>query len=45
LVIVALVVIYLTFIIAYIKIIIGSILLGVSAIALLAVWVMWKIED
>jgi hypothetical protein len=45
LVIVGLAVAYLTFVIAAIKIVIGSILLGVSAIALLAVWIMWKIED
>lgn len=36
---------YLTFIIAAIKIVLGSILLGIAAIALLAVWIMWKIED
>ncbi|MCG2417456.1 hypothetical protein K8089_00370 [Aequorivita sp. F47161] len=45
LVIVGLAIAYLTFIIAAIKIIIGSILLGVAAIALLAVWIMWKIDD
>jgi len=45
LVIVAIAVIYLTFVIAYLKIIIGSILLGISAIALLAVWIMWKNKD
>lgn len=45
LVIVGLAVAYLTFIIAAIKFVIGSILLGVAAIALLAVWIMWKIED
>lgn len=45
LVIVGLAVAYLTFIIAAIKIVVGSILLGISAIALLAVWIMWKIED
>lgn len=36
---------YLTFVIAAIKIVIGAILLGISAIALLAVWIMWKIDD
>lgn len=36
------VVIYLTFIIAKIKIIIGSILLGISAILFFVVWLMWK---
>ncbi len=45
LIIVGLAVAYLTFIIAAIKIIIGAILLGVMLIALLAVWIMWKIED
>lgn len=45
LVIIGLVVAYFTFVIAAIKIIIGSILLGVAAIALFAVWIMWKIKD
>lgn len=45
LVIVGLAVAYLTFIIAVIKIVLGSILLGIAAIALLAVWIMWKIDD
>mgnify|MGYP001198911039 CR=1 FL=1 len=45
LIIVAIVVAYLTFVSAAIKIVIGAILLGVSAIALLAVWIMWKIDD
>lgn len=45
LVIVGLALAYLTFIISAIKIIVGSVLLGISAIALLAVWIMWKIED
>lgn len=45
LIIIALVLVYLTFFIAAIKIVFGSILLGISAIALLAVWIMWKIDD
>ena len=45
LVIIGLAIAYLTFVIAYIQIVIGAILLGISAIALLAVWIMWKIED
>ena len=45
LVIVGLAVAYLTFVIAAIKIVIVAILLGVAAIALLVVWIMWKIED
>lgn len=45
LVITAIAVAYLTFVIAYIKIIFGAVLLGIAAIALLAVWIMWKIED
>jgi uncharacterized transporter YbjL len=39
------VVIYLTFIIAKIKIIFGSILLGISAILFFVVWLMWKSRD
>ncbi|SRX52551.1 hypothetical protein [Aequorivita sp. CIP111184] len=45
LVIVGLAIAYITFVIAAIKMVIGAILLGVAAIALLAVWIMWKIED
>lgn len=45
LIIVAIAVAYLTFIIATIKIVVGSILLAIAAIALLAVWIMWKIND
>ncbi len=45
LIIVGIAIAYLTFIIAAIKFIIGAILLGISAIALLAVWIMWKIDD
>ena len=45
LIIIGLAIAYLTFVIAYIQIVIGAILLGISAIALLAVWIMWKIED
>ncbi|MEH6657913.1 hypothetical protein [Leeuwenhoekiella marinoflava] len=36
---------YLTFVIAAIKIVIGSIFLGIMAIALLALWIMWKVND
>ena len=36
---------YLTFVIAAIKIVFGSIMLAIAVIALLAVWIMWKIED
>ena len=36
---------YLTFVIAAIKIMIGSIFLGIMAIALLALWIMWKVND
>lgn len=36
------VVIYFTFVIATIKIAVGSILLGISAISLLLVWILWK---
>ena len=45
LVVLGLVVAYLTFVIAAIKIVMGAILLGIAAIALLAVWIMWKIKD
>lgn len=38
------VVIYVTFIIAIIKISIGAVFLGILAIALLALWIMWKKE-
>lgn len=44
-VIVGIAIAYLTFIIAAIKFVIGAILLGIAAIALLAVWIMWKIND
>lgn len=36
------IVIYFTFIIATIKIVVGSVLLGISAISLLLVWILWK---
>tara|TARA_Y100000815_G_scaffold275748_1_gene316772 strand:+ start:8690 stop:8854 length:165 start_codon:yes stop_codon:yes gene_type:complete len=36
---------YLTFIIAAIKIAIGCIFLGIMALALIALWVMWKVHD
>ncbi len=39
------VVAYLTFVVATIKIAIGSILLGISAISLLMVWILWKTKD
>lgn len=45
LVIVGLAIAYLTFVIAAIKMVLGAIMLGIAAIALLAVWIMWKIED
>ncbi len=45
LVVVGLIIAYFTFIIAAIKIVLGSILLGVAAIALFVVWIMWKIDD
>ncbi|MDN3723036.1 hypothetical protein QRD02_01465 [Aequorivita sp. SDUM287046] len=45
LVIVGLGIAYLTFVIAAIKIVVGAVLLGVAAIALLAVWIMWKNRD
>lgn len=45
LVVVGLVAAYLTFVIAAIKMVIGSILIGISAIALLIVWIMWKTKD
>lgn len=45
LIIIGIAIAYLTFVIAAIKIIIGSILLVVAAVALLAVWIMWKIDD
>lgn len=45
LVIIGLALAYLTFVIAVIKIVVGSILLGISAILLLAIWIMWKIDD
>lgn len=44
LVIVGLAIAYLTFIIAAIKMVIGAIMLGIALIALLVVWIMWKIE-
>jgi len=39
------VVAYLTFVVAMIKIVLGSILLGISAISLLMVWILWKTKD
>lgn len=45
LVIVGLAIAYLTFVIAAIKMVLGAIMLGIAAIALLTVWIMWKIED
>ena len=36
---------YLTFVVAMIKIVIGSILLGISAISLLMVWILWKTKE
>jgi len=44
LILIAGIVIYFTFVIAYIKIIIGAILLGVMLIALLGLWISWKIK-
>lgn len=38
-------VIYFTFIIAAVKIALGSILLGISAISLLLVWILWKTKE
>lgn len=38
------IVFYFTFILAKIKIIFGSILLGISAILFLVVWIMWKTQ-
>jgi len=45
LLIIAAIIIYFTFVIAKIKIIFGSILLGISAILFLVVWIMWKTRD
>ena len=45
LILVAILVAYFTFVIATIKLAIGGILLAISAIALIAVWIMWKIRD
>lgn len=45
LVVIAAIVIYFTFIIAKIKIVFGSILLGISAILFLGAWIMWKTRD
>lgn len=39
------VVIYFTFIEATIKIALGSVLLGISAICLLLVWILWKSKN
>lgn len=36
---------YMTFVIAAIKIAVGSVLLGISAISMLIVWIMWKTKD
>lgn len=38
-------VIYFTFIIAAVKVALGSILLGISAISLLLVWILWKTKE
>ena len=45
LLIVAALIAYLTFVIAAIKITIGVILLGISAISLLLVWILWKVKN
>ena len=45
LLIIAAVIAYFTFVIATLKIAIGGILLGISVIALIATWVLWKIKD
>ncbi len=45
LIIAALVVAYFTFVVATIKIAFGGIMLGIAAIALLVVWIMWKSKD
>ena len=45
LVIIAIVIAVLTFIVGTIKIMFGAISLGVMLIALLVVWIMWKIKD
>jgi len=38
-------IIYFTFIIAAVKVALGSILLGISAISLLLVWILWKTKE
>lgn len=45
LIVIGLVVAYLTFVISVIKFAFGAVMLGIAAIALLAVWIMWKIKD
>lgn len=45
LLIVAALIAYLTFVIAAIKITIGAFLLGISAISLLLVWILWKVKN
>ncbi len=44
LIIVILLITYLTFVIAVLKIKIGAVLLGISVVALLAAWIMWKVK-
>ncbi|MGB3776540.1 MAG: hypothetical protein WA951_14870 [Leeuwenhoekiella sp.] len=44
LVIVALVIAYLTFIIAAIKFAIGSVFVGIMVLAIFILWVMWKVK-
>ncbi len=36
---------YLTFIISVIKLVVGAILLGISALSLLVVWILWKVKE
>ncbi len=38
-------IVYVTFVIAAVKMVVGSILLGISLIALLVVWIMWKVKS
>ncbi len=44
LIILALLITYLTFMIAVIKIKIGAILLGICLVALIAAWITWKLK-
>lgn len=44
-VVIGLVVAYLTFVIAAIKFVFGAVMLGVAAIAVLAIWIWWKVRD